>query len=461
MARFLFASIPVPAHTTNPLPFAARLVERGHEVFWYAGRAFHDRIAATGATPLSYRAATDWEGDPRVAFPQLTRSGPRGIGDGFADVFVGEAAARVADLRPLVREHRIDAMLHDGLMIGVGMVSELTGVPHATFGDGPLPYLEPDTPPFGPALQPMRGPVGRLRNRVIGAVALKVIFGRAQQVYDRTRADLGLPPDPRPAIDQVASPMLHLQGATPSFDYPRRHVPPTVHWVGALRPDPPRDWTPPAWWARVTGARCPVVHVTQGTIRPDLTELVVPTLRALAGEDVLVVVTTGGPSADQVEAAHGGPLPANALVAPFVPYDVLFRHVAAVVTNGGYTGVTLALAHGVPLVHAGTTEEKAEIGARIRWTGVGAVLRTTRPTPEAVRGAVRRVLAEPSFRLAAARVQAEMAPHDAGREGAVLLERLAATGRPVTDPVPPMGAGYPPTVPQPAPEPGLHGRSAS
>ena len=229
MSRFLFASIPVPAHTTNPMPFAARLVERGHEVLWYAGRAFHDRIAALGATPLPYRTATDWEGDPADTFPQLRGSGPRTIGTGFADIFVGEAAARVADLRPVLAEHRIDAMLHDGLMIGLGMLSELTGVPHATFGDGPLPYAEPDTPPFGPGLQPMRGPVGRLRNRVVGATARRLIFGRAQQVYDRTRAELGLPPDGRPAIDQVASPMLHLHGATPGFEYPRRHLPPTVH----------------------------------------------------------------------------------------------------------------------------------------------------------------------------------------------------------------------------------------
>ncbi len=444
MARFLFASIPVPAHTANALPFAARLVERGHEVVWYAGRAFHDRIAAVGARPISYRAATDWEGDPFDAFPQLRRyKGPRAIGHGFADVFVGEAAARVADLRPVLAEHRIDAMLHDGLMIGIGMLSELTGVPHATFGDGPLPYLEPDTPPFGPGLQPMRGPLGRLRNRVIGAAANTLFFGRAQQVYDRARADLGLPKDSRPALDAVASPMLHMHGAVPSFDYRRRHLTPTVHWVGALRPDPPRDWTPPPWWPQVVESRRPVVHVTQGSIRPDMTELVVPSLRALAGEDVLVVVTTGGPSRAEVEAAHGGPLPSNALVTPFVPYDVMFRQASAVVTNGGYTGVTLALANGLPLVQAGTTEEKTEIGARIRWTGVGLALRTTRPKPEAVRTGVRRVLTEPSFRAAADRVRAEMAPHDAGREGAVLLERLAETRAPVTTPVPPMGADRP------------------
>ena len=454
MARFLFASIPVPAHSTNPLPFAARLVERGHEVLWYAGAAFHDRIAAVGATPVPYRAATDFSGrDVEEAFPQLVGAGPKIIGRAFADVFVGEAPQRVADLRPVLAAHRIDAMLQDGLMFGVGMLGELTGVPHATFGDGPLPYLEPDTPPFGPGLLPMRGPVGRLRNRAVTAVAARLVFGRAQRVYEQARADLGLPPDPRPALESVASPLLHLQGCTPGFEYPRRAVPPTVHWVGALRPDPPRDWTPPPWWAEVTGSRRPVVHVTQGSIRPDMTELVVPALRGLAGEDVLVVVTTGGPSEAAVRAAYGGPLPDNARVAEFVPYEEVFARAATVVTNGGYTGVTLALAHGLPLVQAGRTEEKAEIAARIRWTGVGIALGTTRPTAPAVRDAVRRVLAEPKYRAAAGRVRAEMAPHDAGREGAVLLERLAATGAPVTGPVPPMGGGYPATSPQPAAEP--------
>ena len=443
MARFLFASIPVPAHTTNPLPFAARLVERGHEVLWYAGAAFHERIAAVGATPVPYREATDFGGrEITEVFPQLVGGGPRIIGRAFADVFVGEAARRVADLRPLLAGQRVDAMLQDGLMYGIGMLGELTGVPHATFGDGPLPYLEPDTPPFGPGLQPMRGPVGRLRNRLVTAAAARFLFRDAQRVYDRTRAELGLPPG-GPVLDAVASPMLHLQGCTPAFDYPRRAVPPTVHWVGALTPDPPRAWTPPAWWDEVTGSALPVVHVTQGSIRPDMTELVVPALRGLADRPVLVVVTTGGPSRTDVEAAYGEPLPANARVTAFAPYDLLFRHAAVVATNGGYTGVTLALSHGVPLVQAGRTEEKAEIAARIRWSGVGVTLGTTRPSARAVRDGVLRVLAEPSYRAAAGRVRAEMAPHDAGREGADLLERLAATGAPVTRPAAPTSSDAP------------------
>jgi UDP:flavonoid glycosyltransferase YjiC (YdhE family) len=433
MARFLFASIAVPAHTTNPLPVAARLVARGHEVDWYAGRAFHDRIAAVGARPVPYGEAVDFsEGDMYDHFPHLRNAtGAKVISRAFAEIFVGQAVARAHDLARHLAERPADAMLCDELSLGVGLASEAGGPPWATFGDGPLPFPEPDTPPFGPGLLPMAGPVGRLRNRVVGAAARLALFRPAQRAYDAARSELGLPPVSGTFFDHATSPYLHLQGCTPSFEYPRRRLPGHVHWVGALRPDEPAVWHPPPWWPEVVAGTRPVVHVTQGTIRPDMTELVAPTVRALAGEDILVVVTTGGPSAADVAAAVGGPLPANVRVAPFAPYDLLAGHAATVVTNGGYTGVTIALHHGVPLVQAGDTEEKGEIGARIHWSGVGVRLGTTRPTDQAVGAAVRRVLTEPSFREAAGRVAAEMVRHDAAVEGAELLERLAATRAPV------------------------------
>jgi UDP:flavonoid glycosyltransferase YjiC (YdhE family) len=432
MARFLFASIPVTAHTSNPLPVAARLVERGHDVLWYAGAAFHERIAATGARPLPYREAYDFSaGDMFDHFPQYRgREGVGVIGDVFAGIFIGHAPQRVADLRAILDAEPVDAMLCDGLMYGVGMLSELGGPPWATFGDGPLGFAEPDTPPFGPGLLPMAGPLGRLRNRAVGTVARKVVFRKAQRVYDEIRADLGLPPG-GDALDVVFSPYLHLQASTPSFEYPRRSLPSHVHWIGALRPDPVA-WRRPDWWPEVVAATKPVVHVTQGSLRPDMTELVVPALRALEGEDVLVVVTSGAASVADVEAAYGGALPANARVTPFVPYDEMLAHAAVFVTNGGWSGLTVALHHGVPIVQAGTTEEKSENGARVQWSGVGLRLGTTRPAPKAVGNAVRRVLREPSFAAAADRVRAEMVTHDAGRESADLLEQLGRTRRPVT-----------------------------
>ena len=51
------------------------------------------------------------------------------------------------------------------------------------------------------------------------------------------------------------------------------------------------------------------------------------------------------------------------------------------VTNGGYGGVQQALAHGVPLVVAGDSEDKPEVAARVRWSGVGIDLRRGDPSP--------------------------------------------------------------------------------
>jgi UDP:flavonoid glycosyltransferase YjiC (YdhE family) len=234
--------------------------------------------------------------------------------------------------------------------------------------------------------------------------------------------------------------MLHLQACTPSFEYPVADLPATVHWVGALRPDPPASWPPPPWWDDVLRAGRPVVHVTQGSIRSDMRELVAPTLRALADEDLLVVVTTGGVPRPELQRLFGGPLPGNARISEFIPYDLLLPHVDVCVTNGGYTGVTTALHHGVPLVQAGSTEEKAEIGARVAWSGVGVRIRSTTPRPHRLRSAVRSTLHDPAFRVAAQRMGVELRRHDAAEEGAELLERLADTGRPVTDPVRPAHA---------------------
>ncbi len=433
MSTFLFASIPVPAHTANPMPFAARLIERGHRVLWYSGSAFHRQLAGIGAEPLPYVDAEDFGGvDLTEHWPQYRDMAPiKVIRHVFAEVFVGHAPQRVADIRRILAGTHVDAMLCDGLMFGVGLAGELDSVPWATFGDGPLPFEEPDTPPFGPGLQPMRGPVGRMRNSVVRAAGRRLIFADADRVHGQIRAALRMPPPSRFVLDEMASPFLHLQGCTPGFEYPRTALPQHVHWVGALRPDPPVGWEPPAWWPEVTSTARPVVVVSQGSIRPDPTELLAPTVTALADEDVLVVVTTGQGDPDGLVEALGGSLPDNARVTRYIPYDLLLRHAAVFVTNGGYTGVTLALANGVPLVQAGTTEEKAEIAARIRYAGVGVTLGGTGPSVDSVRRGVRKVLSDNSYGAAAGVIRKEMAVHDAGREGADLLERLAHTRGPV------------------------------
>lgn len=106
-------------------------------------------------------------------------------------------------------------------------------------------------------------------------------------------------------------------------------------------------------------------------------------------------------------------------------------HVDLLITNGGYGTVQQALAHGVPIVVAGATEDKPENAARIAWSGVGVRIRAQSPEEARLLAAVREVLEQPRYRLQAQAIAAEMAGYDAARTASDLLEQLAQSREPV------------------------------
>jgi UDP:flavonoid glycosyltransferase YjiC (YdhE family) len=287
-----------------------------------------------------------------------------------------------------------------------------------------------DTAPFGPALLPMRSPLGQLRNRLMNVVHRRVVFGSVTEHYERARAKAGLPRLGVGFVDALMSPYLYMQSTVPGFEYPRRDLPAQVHFIGPLLPDAAGDVQLPGWWPELAGGR-PVVLVTQGTLAADPRQLLAPTLQALAKEDMLVIATTGA-SPEQTLAALGGSAHANARVERFLPYSELLPHIDVLVTNGGYGTIQQALAHGVPIIAAAATEEKPEIAARIAWSGAGVRIRALSPAPDRIRDEVRRVLAQPRYGERARAISREMGGYDAPRTGADLLEQLAATGKPVT-----------------------------
>ena len=138
-------------------------------------------------------------------------------------------------------------------------------------------------------------------------------------------------------------------------------------------------------------------------------------------------------------------LPTNVRLERFIPHDRLLPHVDVMVTNGGYGGVQQALAHGVPLVVAGDSEDKPEVAARVRWSGAGIDLRTGRPSPGRVAEAVRRVVTRPAYAARARALQAEIAAHPSPRHhrrGAPRPGRSAGRrllGRLARQPVQPVG----------------------
>jgi MGT family glycosyltransferase len=430
LARFLLVTMPITGHVGPGLPIARKLVERGHDVRWYTGARFAERIEATGARHVPFRAAPDFD-DLNIDEAYPGRAGRKEIQQFRWDlkhVFTDAAPGQVADLTEILADEPADVLVSDFSVVGVPLLHLKGGPPYAAFGITAYAVASRDTAPFGPGLPPNASAFGRIRNRAMQTLFDRVILRDVLSHYNDIRISLGVPTTRQGLFSQPVSPFLFLQPTVPSFEYPRSDLAPQVHFIGPFLPDAPASFTPPSWWDELEAGR-PVVHVTQGTSATDSDQLIVPTLQALADADVLVVAATGGKPVDTVKL---DPLPANAHVEPFIPYHHLLGHVSVMVTNGGYGGVQAALAKGVPLVVAGASEDKPEIATRVAWSGAGINLKTKTPAPERVRAAVRQVLDESSFRERAGQLADEIAGYDAPTKAAELLERLAASGQPVT-----------------------------
>ncbi|HEX6260808.1 MAG TPA: nucleotide disphospho-sugar-binding domain-containing protein, partial [Woeseiaceae bacterium] len=366
-------------------------------------------------------------GDARydVHFPQRRRySGLKRVVFDFEKLFVEGIAGMLEDLRAILREYPADTLLGDPAVAATRILSERGGPPAAVLNVTVLSFETPELAAFGLGLPFDASFVGRLRNRLSYALVDHVVFRSVNRAYRTLAQRHDWPVRPfRPSL----SSFLHLQPMVPGFEYPLSHIPEQLHFIGALLPDAPVKLQPPPWWGRAVNGGKPIVLVTQGTIATDVEELIRPTLQALATEDVLVIATTGGKRAEEL----GFAIPQNAVVEPFIPFTDLMPHVSAYVTNGGYGGVCIALAHGVPLVVAGTTEDKMEVANRVAHCGVGLNLKTNRPSADQVRSAVRTLRSNRSFAERAGSIKDELTMHDAQKEAAALLEQLARTRAPV------------------------------
>jgi len=428
--RYLLCTTPALGHTAPLLALATRLTGEGHDVVFFTTAHYRDRVEATGATFVPFAEEYDAH-DLMVANPareSSSKRGVRGVKDDLRRIFIGPVPGQYRDLRAVLDGFAADCVVTDTMFLGalplaLGPRQERPAL--ACIGVMPYASSSRDTAPFGAAFQPGSGPVLRVRNRVMNWSTQHVLLADIQHFARRRLAETGAPRFRGYLIDLMPTVVdAYLQATVAGFEYPRSDLAPSVRFVGPiLAPPSAASFEEPPWWGELRGGR-PVVHVTQGTLdNADLGRLVGVTARALAGDDVLVVATTGGPD----PAPLRPDLPANARLERFIPHDVLLPHTDVMVTNGGYGGVQQALAHGVPLVVAGDSEDKPEVAARVQWSGAGVNLHTGRPSVAMVARAVRRVLARSSYRERAGALRAEIAASDPlATIGAALAELCAA-----------------------------------
>ncbi|WP_454617803.1 nucleotide disphospho-sugar-binding domain-containing protein [Bradyrhizobium cenepequi] len=417
--KALLVSSPMMGHLHPVLGVGRILIADGWEVMGLTSSYLRNRVEEIGAKFRSFVPAADIDTrDAAKSFPQIMTAAPGAqqlrliLEQGFANFML----AQHESIKIVMREFSPDIIIGDHLMLGalpmlLGPRAQRPSV--ALLGTTYLLSRRDDGAPNDAGLPPARDDQQQREYATLFQAHEQAVFGPVGRCVNEYLTQIGSRPLRMNLYDaMVELPDIYLQLTVPRFELPRRQLPRSVHFVGPL-PITPNQAPVPSWAYELDGSR-KVVLVTQGTLtNNDFSELILPTLEALAKEpDVLVIVTTGGRPIDAI----GGPLPQNVRVAQYLPFEWALSKADAFVTNGGYGSVNQALSYGVPIVVAGTTGDRGDVSVRVAWSGVGVNLATNSPTAEQLRPAVRSVLDDPKYRERAASLAEDIRKMDTPSE---------------------------------------------
>jgi MGT family glycosyltransferase len=398
--KILIASTPATGHLNPLLAIGHVLIAEGHEVAFLSGSALRSRIEGIGVKFHALPEGADFDlRDFASVAPELKSMppGPDWLRVAMERVFVDAIPAQHKGLQQVLRNFAADVVIGDDMLFGVlpmllGPRSERP--PIVLCGTSFLHWQREDGAPHFVGLPPATTKEQRDEYAAIYHEHDRLVYQPVADRLNRSLQTMGVGPLSMTLFESVVDLAdAYLQLTVPSFEFPR-DIPPSVHFVGTP-PIIPDQAPLPSWAHELDGSK-KVVLVTQGTLANHNFELLIgPTLAALANEpDLLVVATAGGRPIDAIP----GPIPGNARLAQYLPFEWMLPKVNVFVTNGGYGSVNQAMSFGIPLVTAGLTEDKADVNARVAWSGLGIDLATNEPTPEALREAVRTVLDKPNYR---------------------------------------------------------------
>ena len=361
MARVLFTSCPLYGHLLPMLPLIRAAERVGHEVRIATGPDLAAPLVDRGldVVPVGPTFARSWSAHEAVwRNPELADE--RKMMDGLVALFGEPGLARYADLASLTGEWRPDLVVHDVLETAGPLLARSLGVPGIVHGIGPM----------FPFYAELMGPVGA----AIG------------------EPDLWVQASSEHALD-ICPPALQPDGSPP--------------WPGAapVRPSAGEPGPVPADVAEALAADAPIAYFTLGTVKNSDAADVRTGLTALAGYDGVVVATTGRPlGPDEL-----GPLPANAVLAEFVPQAEVLSRADLLVSHSGSGTMLGGLVHGVPQVALPRGTDQPENAALLARAGAGVVVGAEDFAVETIREAVSQVTDDPAYRVAAERVRDEIA----------------------------------------------------
>ncbi|MFO0586964.1 MAG: glycosyltransferase [Polyangiaceae bacterium] len=393
MARFLFVVPPLVGHTNPTVSVARALEARGHEVAWVA----HPR-AVRPLLPANARLVEldDHVPEQRWAEANAKARAVRGLAAFqflWEEFFVPLAHSMMPGVERAVDAIAPDVLVVDQQALAGAMIARKRGLGWATFATTSAGLTDP-----------LAG------------------LPRVRAWLDAQIASLEGAAGLAPVAEPDRSPHLVIAFTTPALMGGAATFADHVHFVGPAIAERPENAPFPFEALR----EVPRVLVSLGTVNFEVGERFYNVaVEALENEPIQVVMVAPVKQLARV--------PDNFLVRPFVPQLALLPHMQAVVSHGGHNTVAETLWNGLPLVVLPIKDDQPVVAEQVASAGAGIRLKFGRVRPDELRDAVRRVLAEPSFREAAARVQASFREAGGAGRAADLLARLSASKLPVSE----------------------------
>lgn len=401
-----------PGHLNPMVALADALRQRGHRVTFFLMGYPSSLVTGAGFEVVETGGAVFPAEEFRAGIEKLgTLHGRAALRHTFG-LGVRSAEAVLKNAPEKIRKRNITALIVDQAASPGGTVAEAAGIPFVTVCNALMLNPEPAVPPFFTHWLPQPGFWPRLKNRVLWA-GLNRYYRPILRSIQRGRKEWGLPF--QRTIPEGWSRLLQISQQPAAFEFPRENLPQHFHFVGPLR-GTPGNQPIPFPWERLDGR--PLIYASFGTLQNRVAEDFQTIARACEGTGAQLVMSTG----KGIRPEALGPLPGNPVVVDYAPQGELLKRASLAITHAGLNTVLDALTEGVPMVTVPVTNEQPGIAARVAWVGAGEMIPRSRFSLDTLRAAVRRVLADPSFKTASLRVSDSIRKAGGATRAAELIE---------------------------------------
>jgi zeaxanthin glucosyltransferase len=412
MTHFGIITIPVTGHINPLVPLARELEQRGHRVTFLVLADAQSQIQAAGSDVVVLGETVMPVGTIAV------RQAALGQLDGLAAVrytieLIQDIARVVLTEAPSAIDRLgITRLIIDQVSPEGATVAEHLKIPYASFCGALMLNRDPQIPPFNTSWAYSLGLVAQLRNR-LGYKLLDRVTRPLIALLNQYRREWGLTPYQR--TPDSFSTLAQICQQPAEFEYPRSQLPAHFHFVGPFHNSSQRE--PIEFpFDRLTGK--PLIYASMGTLQNRQLAIFNTIAAACADLPVQLVISMGSKSQQLLS------LPGDPLVVAYAPQLELLNRTTLMVTHGGMNSALECLTHGVPMVAIPIANDQPGVAARIAWSGAGICLPLKQLTIPKLTAAIESILAQPSYRDNATRLQQAISRAGGVKLAADIVEQL-------------------------------------